>query len=253
MDHQLYTIYNGTSLPQISKRVRVEESMNEDHPTKRTLIADDTSPPIKPNTGATTLPPTPQTISGKSSLTSLPPVSVTSNQPSVPSSTSQSVPSPRNMSIGSSWKDTTLAPTLTELKFGKLVVSLETLPQFMGWKCEALLAFDCIDIVAPATLRSRVPFGNNLKNITFDLSNLPDGSFYKVTPQVGWLIATSSCARQLIVKDKLDRSSVKGSITTFDFCEVQRCFDFGPKVKTIADGIYWIWKRETGDKLSWTW
>jgi hypothetical protein len=170
------------------------------------------------------------------------------------SGTSSSASSPpSNMSLESASTGTTLAPFLTELEFDRLAISPETIQQFMELECETLLKFDCINIVAPASLRSRVAFGNHLENITFDLSNLPDGSFYKVAPQVEWLIATSSCARQLIVKDKLNRSSNRRNITPFDFREVQRCLGFRPKAKAMSDGMYWIWKRDTVDKLSWNW
>ncbi len=136
----------------------------------------------------------------------------------------------------------------------KLVVSPTTLNDFKQLNLEQLEAYDYIDIVAPASLRSaRVAFANNFEIITFDLSNMSDGDFYEIAPQAGWLIFTSSCPRQLIVKDKLGRSTRAGSITPFDFRVLIKSFGFRPRAKAEADGMYWVWETNTFDGLSWTW
>jgi hypothetical protein len=135
-----------------------------------------------------------------------------------------------------------------------LVVSPATFNDFKQLNLEQLEAYDYIDIVAPASLRSaRVAFANNFEIITFDLSNMPDGEFYEIAPQAGWLILTSSCPRQLIVKDKLGRSTRAASITPFDFRVLMKSIGFRPRAKAEADGMYWVWEKDTFDGLSWTW
>jgi hypothetical protein len=135
-----------------------------------------------------------------------------------------------------------------------LVVSPTTLNDFKQLNLEQLEAYDYIEIVAPASLRSaRVAFANNFEIITFDLSNMPDGEFYEIAPQAGWLIVTSSCPRQLVVKDRLGRSTRAGSITPFDFRVLMRSIGFRPKARAEADGMYWVWEKDTFDGLSWTW
>ncbi len=70
----------------------------------------------------------------------------------------------------------------------------------------------------------------------------------------GWLIATSDYAKQLVIKDKLDRPSTGDSvITPFDFREVQRCLGFEPKARAEKDSMYFVWKCDTGATLLWTW
>jgi hypothetical protein len=135
-----------------------------------------------------------------------------------------------------------------------LVVSPATFNDFKQLNLEQLEAYDYIDIVAPASLRSaRVAFANNFEIITFDLSNMPDGEFYEIAPQAGWLILTSSCPRQLIVKDKLGRSTRAASITPCDFRVLLKSIGFRPRAKAEADGMYWVWEKDTFDGLSWTW
>lgn len=135
-----------------------------------------------------------------------------------------------------------------------LVVSPATLHDFKQLNLEQLEAYDYIDIVAPASLRSaRVAFANNFEIITFDLSNMHDGELYEIAPQAGWLIVTSSCPRQLVVKDKLGRSTREGSITPFDFRVLMKSVGFRPKARAEADGMYWVWEKDTLDGLSWTW
>ena len=135
-----------------------------------------------------------------------------------------------------------------------LVVSPATLNDFKQLNLEQLESYDYIDIVAPASLRSaRVAFANNFEIITFDLSHMPDGDFYEIAPQAGWLIVTSSCPRQLVVKDRLGRSTREGSITPFDFRVLMRSVGFRPRAKAEVDGMYWVWEKDTFEGLSWTW
>jgi hypothetical protein len=150
---------------------------------------------------------------------------------------------------------TTLAPYLrSDLGFKMLEVSPASLDNFLGIYFEDLLVYDSVIVVAPANLRSRVAFKNHFETMTFDLSQLPDRCSYEVGAQAGWLINTSTCPRELIVKDKGGRSTEQGRMASFDLCFVTRCLGFRPKCKLMPDGMYWIWKRDLRENwLSWDW
>ncbi|PMD27833.1 hypothetical protein NA56DRAFT_653654 [Hyaloscypha hepaticicola] len=135
-----------------------------------------------------------------------------------------------------------------------LIISPATLNAFKQFNLEQLDRYDYIEIIAPASLRSaRVAFANNFEIIIFDLSHMPDGEFYEIAPQAGWLIVTSSCPRQLVVKDRLGRSTREGSITPFDFRVLMKSVGFRPKARAEVDGMYWVWEKDTFEGLSWTW
>ncbi|KAE9380134.1 hypothetical protein N431DRAFT_459097 [Stipitochalara longipes BDJ] len=161
-------------------------------------------------------------------------------------------PLTRRMAIDFICNSTNLTPFLTDLDFNKLVVSTATFRHFKEYQRRTLLSFDCIEIIAPVSPRRRTPFENHFKTVTFDLSNLPDDYVYSVAPEAGWLIMTSSCPKQLIVKDKLNRCLRGRNNTLFDFDDVETCLGIRPITISMADGIYWIWKHDTGEKLSWS-
>ena len=172
---------------------------------------------------------------------------------SEPRSTSTNLPSLKMLHIyilnGPNVPVTSLE--LAPMALGTLVLSTASFGQFEQYQRRNFLSFDGIDIIAPISPRGRTPFENHFDTITFDLRNLPNDDRYRVAPEAGWLIMTSSSARQLVVKDTLHRSW-RDSAAPFDLRDIEKFLGVEPIMMVKADGMYWIWEHATGDKLSWS-
>jgi hypothetical protein len=121
--------------------------------------------------------------------------------------------------------------------------------------------YDHIEIVAPVDMNAnKVTWKNNFETIAFDLRKLDrdNNSRWFASTQAGWLIAASSSARQLVLKDKIGRGADIAGAKENDFRKDSHAITvklgIKPKLKVTSEGLQcWIWEREDGGKLSWNW